>query len=298
MRTFFPFCGPDFELVSWNEERFPPLRLPCKMASSDDKSCFLMNSNIPSAHRENHRSHDSPHWLERIRNLAVEIGWELTNLREEVNGLPVLLLDGGVRSQNIYLSAGVHGDEPAGMMALVEWGEENPDWFRRRGGLLIPCFNPDGILANTRVNESNEDLNRQFHRKDHQLIGRWHEILMGRKFDLAISLHEDFDATGMYLYELLQSLAGDALGEKVLAACADLIPPDLREEIDASAASAGVIRREIDPEEFSTIGFPEAVWLHLHHSAHTFTIESPSEFALWDRVGAHRRALDLLLHSR
>ena len=35
------------------------------------------------------------------------------------------------------------------------------------------------------------------------------------------------------------------------------------------------------------MGLPEAVYLHLHHSERTFTIETPSEFSLNQRVRAH-----------
>jgi hypothetical protein len=34
------------------------------------------------------------------------------------------------------------------------------------------------------------------------------------------------------------------------------------------------------------MGYPEAIWLHLHHAARSLTIETPSEFALEKRVAA------------
>ena len=40
-------------------------------------------------------------------------------------------------------------------------------------------------------------------------------------------------------------------------------------------------------KRFARIGHPEALWLHLKHSNRTFTVETPSEFALERRVAAH-----------
>ena len=49
----------------------------------------------------------------------------------------------------------------------------------------------------------------------------------------------------------------------------------------------GIHRRRLDKKRFARIGFPEAIWLHLEHSERTFTVETPSEFALERRVAAH-----------
>ena len=46
----------------------------------------------------------------------------------------------------------------------------------------------------------------------------------------------------------------------------------------------GLLRRKLNLKKFPMI--PEAVYLHLHHAERTFTIESPSEFALDQRVRA------------
>lgn len=60
---------------------------------------------------------------------------------------------------------GVHGDEPEG----VWLAEATLNWLRNATvsqapipWLLIPCLNPDGLKANTRVNSSGVDINRNF----------------------------------------------------------------------------------------------------------------------------------------
>jgi len=48
---------------------------------------------------------------------------------------------------------------------------------------------------------------------------------------------------------------------------------------------------------FKKIGLPEAVYLHLHHAKRVFTIETPSEFALDDRVHAHVAMIEQCLQK-
>ena len=52
------------------------------------------------------------------------------------------------------------------------------------------------------------------------------------------------------------------------------------------------MRRKVNMKTFVKIGFPEAIHLHLFHSKRTFTIETPSEFALGQRVAAHVAIID------
>lgn len=64
----------------------------------------------------------------------------------------------------ILLLGGVHGDEPLGVRLAedtLEWLKMQPDstvvpW------ILIPCINPDGFNAHSRVNGRGIDLNRNY----------------------------------------------------------------------------------------------------------------------------------------
>ena len=73
----------------------------------------------------------------------------------------------------------------------------------------------------------------------------------------------------------------------MLKAALPHLPTDPREWIDGRKATNGIHRRRVDKRRFARIGHPEAIWLHLEHSARTFTVETPSEFALEQRVAAH-----------
>ena len=64
------------------------------------------------------------------------------------------------------------------------------------------------------------------------------------------------------------------------------IPIEGRTKVDGRKAVAGLIRRRFDAKRFAIMGYPEAVWLHLPHTRRALTIETPSEFAIDQRVRA------------
>ncbi len=70
--------------------------------------------------------------------------------------------------QWLLLLGVVHGDEPQGRWllrdALREWEREAPS--RRSGLVVVPCLNPDGSAARTRVNARGVDLNRNLPTRD------------------------------------------------------------------------------------------------------------------------------------
>ena len=189
----------------------------------------------------------------------------------------------------IYLSAGIHGDEPAAPGGLIHWAESNPGALAELDLLIFPCLNPWGLTHNIRLNHSGRDLNRDFQNNRIHFVREWRRVINGRKFDLALNLHEDYDAQGIYIYELSQS--PPHLAEEIIKAVSPIIPTDLRRTIDISRAKNGVIRRRIKIADFEDFGLPEAIYLHFHHSANTLTIETPSEFSLHDRTRAHAEAI-------
>ena len=62
----------------------------------------------------------------------------------------------------------MHGDEPQGEYLINEYLKNNADTKL----LLIPCLNPDGVKAQTRVNSNGVDLNRNFPTKNWELTER------------------------------------------------------------------------------------------------------------------------------
>ena len=189
------------------------------------------------------------------------------------------------RNGGIYLSAGIHGDEPAATEALLEWAALQGPGLREIPLLIFPCLNPWGLQNNVRVNTEGIDLNRSFDRTDLPEINAQRALIAAHTFDLAINLHEDYDGEGLYLYEIQRESPN--WGEPLIRAAREVIPIEERSRVDGRQPEGGLIRRRIDYRRFDRIGHPEAIWLHRHHSRRSFTVETPSEFALEQRVAAH-----------
>lgn len=190
----------------------------------------------------------------------------------------------------IYVSAAIHGDEPAASEALITWAEKHAHRLARWPLLLFPCLNPWGLRNNVRLDAAGVDLNRVFHLDDHPVISALKRVAGGHQFDLGLMLHEDYDGQGFYLYEIKREFP--FWGEDLLAVAGRHIAIDLRKTIDGRAAHSGLIRRRFKRELFERIGFPEAIWLHNEHARRAITVETPSEFALTQRVRAHVAVLE------
>ena len=61
----------------------------------------------------------------------------------------------------IYISTGIHGDEPAGPLAALKLVHENR-WPKNAEIYLLPCLNPAGFTLNQRGNANDIDLNRDY----------------------------------------------------------------------------------------------------------------------------------------
>ena len=237
-----------------------------------------------------HRSHDYPYLIDRWRRVARRAGLEVRQMAV-ADGTPVLALESkaALRGEPLtYLSTGVHGDEVAAVCGLLSWAEARVSLLRKGSFLILPCVNPVGLSLNTRLDHRGLDINRRFHLKDDAICGPWHQLVDGRRMLAGICLHEDYDAEGAYVYEL--NTGTEVIGHDLLAACADVMPPDARRNIDGKRADRGVIRRRRFPKDLP--GLPEAIVLHQIGCPVTFTFETPSEFSLDARIGAQHRFID------
>lgn len=232
-----------------------------------------------------HRSHDYALLLRGWRAVARASGLRIQAFAL-AGKLPIYFLRTAAMSdpRAIYLSAGIHGDEPAGPAALLAWAEKNAAQLRSHPFLLFPCLNPWGLLNNSRYDEHGCDLNRTFADKSPPAPVRALERLIDRdRFALSLTLHEDYDATGFYVYEVMRR--APFWGEQLLRKARPLIAIDSRPNIDRRRARAGLVRRQFKPQRFPAM--PESIYLHRRHSYRTFTTETPSEFALETRIAAH-----------
>jgi protein MpaA len=182
-----------------------------------------------------------------------------------------------------YLSAGIHGDEPAGPLAVQRLLAENR-WPANVELWLCPCLNPSGFARNTRENATGIDLNRQFLKPEAEEV-RAHIAWLERQpaFDTCLCLHEDWESNGFYLYELNPDNR-PSLAPAILESVAKVCPIDLSPEIEGRTAVGGLINPNIDPR--SRPDWPEAFYLLTYKTRRSYTMEAPSDFPLATRVDA------------
>ena len=202
----------------------------------------------------------------------------------EINGHPLLAYTKvASRSQpKIYLSTGIHGDEPAPPRALLRLMQEG--FFDGRCSWFIcPLLNPTGFTQRIRENSAKVDLNRDY--KSLQTVEtQTHVAWLQRQpqFDLVICAHEDWEAKGFYLYEL-NLKNHPTLAHTMLAAARAHSPIDSATVIDGrEIAEPGIIRPTVDPILRET--WPEALYLAYKHCSLNYTIETASAQPLEQRV--------------
>ncbi len=226
--------------------------------------------------------------LRDVEVAAQQHGWA-SEIFHDDNEFKFLALKRGsvVSSQKsvarIYISAGIHGDEPAGPLAALRLLQEN-NWPSGAEIFLLPCLNPVGFLLNTRENADGKDLNRDY-RNPKSAETRAHIAWLERqpKFDVYLCLHEDWESHGFYLYEQNPD-AKASLAENIVEAVQRVCPIDPSEVIEGREAQRGIIRPKILPLERPD--WPEAFYLITENSRLGYTLEAPSDFPLGTRVDA------------
>lgn len=188
----------------------------------------------------------------------------------------------------IYISAGIHGDEPApplALLSLIESGEfdSRAVWF------VCPMLNPEGLARGTRENAAGLDLNRDYRHFGSPEAGahaRW--LARQPNFDLTLCVHEDWEAKGFYLYELNPD-GRPSLASAMIEAARGVCPIDMDPVIDGREAQGGIIRPQGDPARREK--WPESIYLIANHTRQSYTLESPSALPLQTRVAALRAVI-------
>ncbi len=238
--------------------------------------------------------------IRRWRTVARRSGLAMTQYGEH-DGFPLYVLQTRrpkADAPSIYLSAGIHGDEPGGTEGTLGWAQKNPKMFQRARFTIFPCLNPWGLTNNRRSDASGIDLNRQFHDASLPYFKVLHDVIAGQRYALSLALHEDYDGQGIYLYEL--NSAATPLSPQLLAAARHILPHDPRRRIDGRQfTQPGYLHRNVTRRKLPD--GPEAIFLARGKVDVCLTVETPSEFSLDRRIRAQRiiiqTAIQLILRQ-
>lgn len=172
---------------------------------------------------------------------------------EERYWLPRLIFRGGNETGEptirLAIFAGLHGDEPAGVLALVDLLREleaNPFVGRAYRIHIYPLCNPTGYEDGTRHSRSGRDLNREFWRGSLEPeVGIIERELLLNKFHGIISLHSDDTSDGLYGFVRGHTMTEHLL-RPALAAAEAALPVNQSSLIDGFHAVEGIIRTAYD----------------------------------------------------
>lgn len=151
----------------------------------------------------------------------------------------------GVEPWRIGIFAGLHGDEPEGVLAALELlmrCAREPELAEGYCLYVYPMCNPTGLATGRRESASGKDLNREFWRDSAEPEVRLLEgELRAHRLHGLIALHTDDTSPGFYGYASGASLSEHLL-PPALAAAEQWIPINRASLIDGFPAQDGIIR--------------------------------------------------------
>lgn len=238
---------------------------------------------------------DFPQFLHQIRVLANQRGFA-EKILGKADKLPILLLTRQNQIKpNILVSAGFHGEEPGGCFGVLHFLKNTTDDYLDAVNIsILPIVNPTGIKKHLRRNELDEQVNAGFvHKKElneslsrnGKILLKHSKILLPLAKDGFISLHEDNESDGAYVYIFEKSKQPGPFSLCLRNALASVFK--MKEDTnnpDIGKIRNGIVFKKCDGtyEDF------------LFHKGSKFTacIETPSKYPMKDRAEAHKRVIE------
>jgi hypothetical protein len=144
----------------------------------------------------------------------------------------------------IGLFGTIHGDEPAGALALGQLLFElsaEPQLAENFHLEIYPICNPTGYEDNTRHSRSGRDLNREFWKNSSEPeVQILEQELKGNHFSGLIQLHADDTSDGIYGFVRGHTLTENLL-RPALREAGKVLPRNVNATIDGFAARDGII---------------------------------------------------------
>lgn len=215
----------------------------------------------------------------------------------EVNGLPVVCvtLSQDVSLPILYINAGTHGDEPAGVEGALAFLESDwTPWLDRLQFCVIPCLNPWGYVHNLRENAQGVDINWAYQRNDVPEVTLMKQFIQDKHFSAIVDLHEDWESPGYYVYELCR---GTAIGPQITRRVAGVCQLNTNQIIEGEMASHGLIHPNLEAEKRRVDDGIPIVLFRYGYTNRLVTTETPTKEPLAKRVAAQLATLDVVIRA-
>lgn len=195
-----------------------------------------------------------------------------------------------IAPKQILITAGVHGDEPAGVEAAIKFLiRDNSELLYHFSFTVIPCINPDGYIHNIRENADKIDINRSFETEDVMEAVIVKNAICNMQFTFSIDFHEDYETKGFYLYEGIRK--EQYLGPKITKVVKSIGPIDTEDSGEETVAIAQGVYKVAS--EWGMQGL--APYLLHKHCEHVIITETPTDWDMDQRVALHLGVLDTAL---
>lgn len=203
----------------------------------------------------------------------------------------------GAAASEVVLCAGVHGNAPASVHALLDFleHEAHSERFRTLRLRAYVCLNPSGFEANTRVNLNAMDLDCLFGgcslEPEVRLLEE--DLRQGpARYRLALVLGEsapeldDLAPRGAVVWETRKSAASAPLAASLVdALTADCVPACDVERVYGQPCSGGVVSVVASAEEGAAASCSGlADFLIAHHTEHVLCLQTPCGHSLDARI--------------
>lgn len=198
--------------------------------------------------------------------------------------------------RTVCLVGGIHGEEPAGPLALLKFLKIfQPKKYPKTKIIILPVANPTGFDRGVRQNFLGWDINRHFFDKklvaENKII---YNFLKKEKMDILYTLHEDFERKEFYLYILEHKESGVA--KKVIKLAKQFFPIYKKRLIEGCVAKEGVITYRLN-KKLRTMNAEGSLenWALYRGTPLVLATETPIQTSLTKRITFYIKALNLLI---
>jgi len=189
--------------------------------------------------------------------------------------------------KSICFSAGIHGNEIAGQLSILEFLKIfNAKKLKKIKIIIFPLINPYGYTNNIRRNSKDLDLNRHFcvsrPKNENKILI---DYIKKQNIVFFHALHEDLDKKQFYIY--LFETHKELIYNQILKLAKKHIPLDLDNKIYKDKSDHGLIINEHDGS------FED--YMFLHNTPFSMCTETPGKQKLEKRIKLNIEIMNLII---